>query len=291
MKLGSYRGIGVYIHWSFWLLVAVYLVSATARDGLWAGLIAVAFVLSVFVCVLLHEFGHALSAAAFGIKTQDITLLPIGGVARLVRLPEKPYQELIVALAGPAVNVVIAGLLGIPLVLGVLVQHTAPRLAIGGDFITQLLVVNLLLVGFNLLPAFPMDGGRVLRSLLAMRWGNLRATEIAARVGRWMALFFAVYGIIYGPIELLLIAVFILFAGTAELMGVRFRAMQQAGGAGSSGAFRGAVFQGGQWQQLWPDTQPEYGAYESHSAGAEQHGSVIDAVQVKHIDKPHSDKQ
>ncbi|MCA9133824.1 MAG: hypothetical protein KDA45_11745, partial [Planctomycetales bacterium] len=154
MKVGTFGGIGVYIHWTFWLLIAIYLISVTATSGLGAGLLAVAFVMCVFGCVVLHEFGHAGAAAAFGIPTADITLLPIGGVARLTRLPDKPYQELIVALAGPAVNVVIAGLL-LPLVwFGVELGGSAPAVGAGMDFLTQLLAANIVLVVFNMLPAF-----------------------------------------------------------------------------------------------------------------------------------------
>ncbi len=189
---------------------------------------AITFAL-VFACVLAHEFGHALTARAFGIPTHDITLLPIGGLARLARLPDKPVQELVIALAGPAVNVVIAG----ALLLLVPVQSIAelsqnPALILGGHLIENLLVANVVLVLFNMLPAFPMDGGRVLRSLLAMRTSHLRATEIAARVGRWMALLFIVAGLWWMHIELCLVGIFVLLAGTGELFDARRRAMPQA---------------------------------------------------------------
>ncbi|MEZ6138056.1 MAG: site-2 protease family protein [Pirellulaceae bacterium] len=223
MRIGTFGGIGVYIHWTFWLLIAMYLFSVSASAGLAAGLVAVAFVISVFGCVTLHEFGHAGAAAAFGIRTTDITLLPIGGVARLTRMPEKPYQELLIALAGPAVNVVIATLLLIPVLIGLNLGGSVPMLA-GQDFLVQLLAANIILVLFNLLPAFPMDGGRVLRSLIAMRTGHLRATEIAARVGRWMAAFFVIYGLWYSYWSLALVGGFIFFAGTAELLSARMQA-------------------------------------------------------------------
>ena len=146
MKVGTFGGIGVYIHWSFWLLIGVYLVSATSSAGLAAGLYAVAFVMSIFVCVVLHEFGHAAAAARFGIPTADITLLPIGGIARLARMPEKPIQELIIALAGPAVNVVIAVVLLVPIMFGVSIGGSAPAVGAGLDFLTQLLFANVILV-------------------------------------------------------------------------------------------------------------------------------------------------
>ena len=126
MKIGTFGGISVYIHWSFWILIAVYLISTSANAGLSAGLSAVAFIMCIFGCVVLHEFGHAGAAAAFGIPTNDITLLPIGGVARLQRIPDKPHQELIIALAGPAVNVVIAGGLFLLLAMGLSLGGPAP---------------------------------------------------------------------------------------------------------------------------------------------------------------------
>lgn len=230
MKLGRWGGINVYIHWTFWILIAFYLITVSQQSGPVAGIVAAAFVMSVFACVALHEFGHAGAAAYFGIRTLDITLLPIGGMARLERLPEKPYQELVVALAGPAVNFVIAaGLLPIVMLVAVSTPGSATEIFSLG-FAQQLLVANLILAVFNLLPAFPMDGGRVLRSLLAMRMGHLRATEVAARVGRWMALFLGVLGIFYSWM-LVLLAVFIFVAGTAELLAARVRAMGQGFGA------------------------------------------------------------
>lgn len=226
MRLGKWGGINVYIHWTFWILIAFYLISVSQQSGPVAGLVAAAFVMSVFACVALHEFGHAGAAAYFGIRTLDITLLPIGGMARLERLPEKPYQELVVALAGPAVNFVIAaGLLPFVMLAALPAADSATEMLRLG-FAEQLLVANLILAVFNLLPAFPMDGGRVLRSLLAMRMGHLRATEVAARVGRWMALFLGIMGLYYNWM-LVLLAVFIFVAGTAELLSARVRAMGQ----------------------------------------------------------------
>ncbi|MEO8269895.1 MAG: site-2 protease family protein, partial [Aureliella sp.] len=160
MRLGKWGGVNVYIHWTFWVLIAFYLVTVSLQSGPLAGVVVAAFVLSVFACVALHEFGHAGAAAYYGIRTVDITLLPIGGMARLERLPEKPYQELVIALAGPAVNFAIAAVLA-PLLLLVPMSLPGPALLNGElGFVGQLLFANLVLAIFNLLPAFPMDGGR-----------------------------------------------------------------------------------------------------------------------------------
>lgn len=295
MKIGSVGGIGVYIHWTFWLLIAVYLVSATTQAGLAAGLTAVLFVLSIFGCVLLHEFGHAGAAAVFGIPTHDITLLPFGGVARLARMPSKPYQELIIALAGPAVNVVIAIGLFFLLAIGVVIDDRVPLLA-GADLISQLLVVNIVLVLFNLLPAFPMDGGRVLRSLIAMRTNHLRATEIAARIGRWMAIGFGVYGIVQFNFGLLLVAGFVYFAGTMELLAARAQAAQVQAPPSSWGTYRATWPPQGQASQA---SQTAWSAYATRGPAAVDpfttpHAErpqprppagvdVVDAVQVRHL--------
>lgn len=275
MRIGKWGGIDVYIHWTFWLLIAYYLLSVTLQRGPVEGLLAVGFVLAVFVCVALHEFGHAGAAAYFGIHTLDITLLPIGGVARLKNLPEKPYQELIVALAGPAVNFVIASLLISLVIFGQLSLTSTPNSAEEISFLDQLLAANLILAIFNLLPAFPMDGGRVLRSLLAMRLEHLRATEIAARVGRWMSLLFLLLGLIYFQLGLILLALFIFVAGTAELFAARFRALGpgvQAGGYTHDGSF-------GTWQvRSWPSqTGP------SMHAEWPDHRDIIDATEVREL--------
>jgi Zn-dependent protease len=242
MKIARIRGIDVRIHWTFWILILFYLVSVSRSSGLPEGLIAVAFIMSVFVCVLLHEFGHAIAASWYGIRTKDITLLPIGGVARLERLPDRPIQEFVVALAGPAVNVVIAILLIIPVSLRMLSGTAAPIVELGAGFFAQLMAVNVILVLFNLLPAFPMDGGRVLRSLLAMRWGHLRATQIAARLGRWMAVGFGIWALLSGNMLLLLLAVFVFIAGTAELLQAKVRSLQMPPSDGFSEGNAGTAF-------------------------------------------------
>lgn len=189
---------------------------------------AVLFFVAVFGCVLLHEFGHALAARQFGIRTRDITLLPIGGVARLERIPDRPLQELWVALAGPVVNVGIAAFLVIWLsVTGGLFRGIDLDLT-EGSFASRLLTVNVVLVVFNMIPAFPMDGGRVLRALLAIRLDYARATQIAATLGQGFALVFAFFGLMGllgggGNPLLLFIALFVWIGASQESGAAQFR--------------------------------------------------------------------
>jgi len=222
-KIGEFAGIGVYIHATFWLLILFILYTHWSQNhNLATALAGVVFVLAIFACVVLHEFGHALTARKFGIQTRDITLLPIGGLARLERMPEDPRQELWVAAAGPAVNVVIAAVL-----YGMLAAAGAhPDLEnlqwVGGNFLNKLMVVNVWLVAFNLLPAFPMDGGRVLRALLATRIEYTRATQIAARVGQMMAFLFGFIGLFTNPF-LVFIALFVWMGAEQEAAMVQMR--------------------------------------------------------------------
>jgi len=215
-KLGEFRGIGVYMHATFLILIAFVVFSHwNAGHSVGKTLEGVGFILALFGCVVLHEFGHALMAARYGIKTRDITLLPIGGLARLERMPDEPLQELWVALAGPAMNVVIAtGLfawLHFSATLAPLEQLTVTT----GPFLERLLVVNVILVVFNMLPAFPMDGGRVLRALLATRLEYTQATQIAASIGQAMALLFGFLGFFFNPF-LLFIALFVWIGAAQE---------------------------------------------------------------------------
>ncbi len=205
-------GIQLRIHVTFLLLIAWLAFGYYAEGGSAVAANRVIFVLLLFLCVVLHEFGHALAAKSFGINTPDITLLPIGGVARLERMPEEPAQELVIAVAGPAVNVVIA--LGLFVAGG---SHALlnPAAVESEGLIPQLLTINILLLLFNLLPAFPMDGGRVLRALLATRFSYARATQIAATVGQGFAFVFGFIGLIWNPF-LIFIALFVYIGASQE---------------------------------------------------------------------------
>jgi len=215
-QLARIAGIDVRVHATFFLLLAWFGYVYYAEGGYGAMVIGLSFIILLFVCVVLHEFGHALAARAYGINTPDITLLPIGGIARLERMPDKPWQELVVALAGPAVNVVIA--MGLYIVLGRFFgMGDLQEMAEGrGNLLAKLLAINVVLVVFNMLPAFPMDGGRVLRSLLAMRLKHARATQIAAFVGQGVAVLFGLLALFGGNPFLLFIAVFVFFGARAE---------------------------------------------------------------------------
>jgi Zn-dependent protease/predicted transcriptional regulator len=215
-KIGRVAGIDVYIHATFLLLVIFFGFSYWQQTGTLAGTLeGIAFLLVLFLTVVLHEFGHALTARRYGIKTRDITLLPIGGVARLERMPEKPLQELWVALAGPAVNLVIAAVLFVFLLLSKTYVPWNSMSLTGGPFVERLLGINLSLALFNLLPAFPMDGGRVLRGLLGLRLNYVRATQIAATVGQGMALLFGIIGLFSNPF-LVFIALFVWIGAQQE---------------------------------------------------------------------------
>jgi Zn-dependent protease len=222
-RIGEVAGIGVYIHATFLLLILFILIlDWTQAHSLMIALAGVGFVLAVFLCVVLHEFGHALTARQYGIRTRDITLLPIGGLARLERMPDDPRQELAVALAGPAVNVLIAALLYVVVVLRGVEPRVDAFQLVGGDFLNNLLSVNVVLGAFNLLPAFPMDGGRVLRALLATRLEYTRATQIAARIGQGMAFLFGLVGLFSNPF-LLFIALFVWMGAEQEASMVQMR--------------------------------------------------------------------
>lgn len=216
-KLGHIAGIGVFLHWTFLLLIAWIFISYLAQgESVLAALVGVGFILALFGCILLHELGHALTARRYGVSTKDIILLPIGGVARLQKMPEQPLHELAVAAAGPAVNVVIAALLAVALyfVVGP-EQMLVGGLAEGSNFFQNLMWVNVVLVVFNLIPAFPMDGGRMLRAVLAMQMPYERATNIAASVGQALAILFAIVGLFLNPF-LLFIALFVYLGATGE---------------------------------------------------------------------------
>jgi Zn-dependent protease/CBS domain-containing protein len=216
IKIGKLLGIDVYLHFTFLLLLAFLgYVYWRSTQNVEATLQGVASIIALFGCVVLHELGHALMARRYGIKTRDITLLPIGGIARLEQMPEKPMQEFWVALAGPAVNVVIAAVLFVGLAATGGFSPVEAISVTSGSFWQRLMMLNLFLVAFNLLPAFPMDGGRVLRALLATRLGRRRATAIAANVGQGMAILFGIVGFLYNPF-LIFIAIFVYLGAQAE---------------------------------------------------------------------------
>jgi len=216
-------GIQLRIHITFLLLIGWLAIGYYAEGGSAAAAGRILFILLLFACVVLHEFGHALAAKAFGINTPDITLLPIGGVARLERMPEEPTQELIIAAAGPAVNVVIA--LGLWLVIG-WSPAADPAVFEGSNLLMKLMQINVWLVLFNLLPAFPMDGGRILRALLATRMSYARATQAAATVGQGFAFIFGFLGLFFNPM-LIFIALFVYIGASQEAALAQMRAVSR----------------------------------------------------------------
>jgi Zn-dependent protease/predicted transcriptional regulator len=217
IKVARVSGIEVKIHVTFILLLVWLAVVYYRVGGMAAAVDGVLFFCLVFLCVVLHEFGHAIAAKRYGIRTPDITLLPIGGVARLERMPDKPGQEVVVALAGPAVNVVISGLLSIftALLAGGL-PDVNPFQQPGQNLVGRLIGVNMMLVVFNMIPAFPMDGGRVLRALLAMRMSYGRATHVAATVGQGFAFFIGFAGLLGGNLLFIVLGIFIYMGAAGE---------------------------------------------------------------------------
>ena len=216
MRMGSLAGIPVYVHATFLiLLIWIALSYWRSEQSLGAVVHGVVFILALFGCVVLHELGHALTARRFGIRTRDITLLPIGGVASLEKMPDDPKEEILVALAGPAVNIVIAAALWLWLSLQGAMPAEGVTALLQGSMLQQLLALNLFLALFNLLPAFPMDGGRVLRAVLALRMDHLKATRSAAAIGQAFALWLGLVGMLYNPF-LLFIALFVWIGAMAE---------------------------------------------------------------------------
>jgi len=227
IPLGRVLGTEIRLHLTFLLLLAWIAVAHGSQGGIPAAISGLVFIILLFGCVVLHEFGHVLAARRYGISTPDITLLPIGGVARLERIPENPSEELVVALAGPAVNVAIALLL--LLVLGGV--PSAEALAnpenMRHPMLARLFWVNVTLVVFNLIPAFPMDGGRVLRALLGYRLGHRRSTEVAAQIGQALAFGLGFLGLINGAPLLVFVALFVWLGAGAESQAVRMRDMSR----------------------------------------------------------------
>ena len=223
ITIGRVAGTEVKVHLTFFILVAFWAMQGYQQGGNAGAWLAALFLLALFACVLLHEFGHILMARHFGVRTPDVILLPIGGVARLERIPDEPKQELLIALAGPAVT------LAIVVILYILVALSGHAPALGGlepgTFgLETLMRVNLYLLLFNLFPAFPMDGGRVLRALLASRLGLVAGTRIAARLGQASAVVAGLYGLTAGLPMLLLISLFVFLGAGVEAAAVETRA-------------------------------------------------------------------
>lgn len=225
LSLGRIAGIQVFVHWTFLILIG-YIVYANLKQGmgtvdiLWS----ILFILTLFACVTLHELGHALAARRYHIKTSNITLLPIGGVAQLESMPEKPKEELVVALAGPMVNIIIGGLLYPILHLsGGLDDLDVSRFS-HHNFLPSLMVVNIWLAVFNMIPAFPMDGGRVLRALLSFKFERHVATRIAASIGQLLAIGFVFVGFFSNPF-LIFIGVFIFLGAQGEAQYAQARSL------------------------------------------------------------------
>ena len=222
-RIAVVAGIPINVHGTFAVLIIFLLISGLAEGrGLAAAVSSVVFILAIFVTIILHELGHALTARRFGIRTRDITLLPIGGLARLERMPDVPRQELWVALAGPAVNLAIA-----VVAYGAYLAATgvAPELELdpaSTGVVGRFAAINVTLAVFNMVPAFPMDGGRALRALLAERVDYARATEIAASIGQGLALVFGLIGLFTNPL-LVFIALFVWMGASAEATAIGMR--------------------------------------------------------------------
>ncbi len=261
--LGKLLGIKVYIHWTFWIL-AIYVGLSNIGLGIGAATSAIGFVFAIFGCVFLHEMGHALAGKWFRIPTLDITLYPIGGVARMADFTRSPFAELIVALAGPAVNMVIAAIL----VVGLSIQASFEQVSALGLVALgpweQLLIANIMLAVFNMLPAFPMDGGRVLRSLLAMWLPYSQATKYAARVGQFMAAIMLLMSIYLLSLPLFIIASMVFLTCTGELLKDRIANVSIQMGRNAS---------------TFTPADKTASSFESKSASVD----TIDAVEVREI--------
>ena len=227
ISLRKLFGIPITIHWTFWILIVWIVVNGVMKGQSSSQLLwYVLFVMAIFVCVGLHELGHALAAKRYGIKTHSITFLPIGGVARLMKIPDKPKQELIITIAGPMVNIIIALVLGIVLLLTKRIPFSAENLDLitsinASNFLFMLFLINIMLFIFNMIPAFPMDGGRIFRALLSFVFPRLKATSLAVRVGQGFAIVFVLLGLLYNPF-LIVIAIFITLGAQTELQDVKF---------------------------------------------------------------------
>lgn len=218
-KILTWKGVGLYMHWTFFLLVGYIILSSaafghTAESLIWSLFFLAAF----FICITLHEFGHAFVASRFGIHATQIVLLPIGGVANMEKFPENPKQELAISIAGPLTNVLIAALIWLLLPAGLIqpVVTGEPQIIGMINLLHNLMIINIWLAIFNMIPAFPMDGGRVIRALLAFRLNYVRATKIASIIGKFIATLFIFLGILVMNPFLPLIGLFIIFSANTE---------------------------------------------------------------------------
>ncbi|HID52307.1 MAG TPA: CBS domain-containing protein [Anaerolineae bacterium] len=232
-KLMSTRGIDLRIHITFPLILiwAAFQYGTAAGDATTGAVFGVVVILLLFVLVTLHELGHSFAAQYYGVPVKQIVLLPIGGLAQMAQIPENPKQEFVISTAGPAVNVVMAVLMG-AMILVFNIPLTAPFTGISLTFaviFSYIFYYNIMLALFNLLPAFPMDGGRIFRSLLAMKLNYVTATLIAGNVGRFIAVSMGIYGLLNGGIFLMLIALFIFSGASQEMMMVRFQQRKRRG--------------------------------------------------------------
>ena len=224
ISMGRVYGIPIRMHLTFLLLLAWIAWLGWSVEGLHSSLWALALIVCLFACVVLHELGHSFMAIRFGAHVRSVTLLPMGGVASMRSIPEKPYQELLVSLAGPSVNVVIA-LVVMALRGGYHSWSKQPMFPMNvGELLDALINANLVLAVFNLIPAFPMDGGRVLRSVLALFLPYARATTMAATLGQILAIGFVLVGLAKNPF-LMVIGIFIFFGAETEERTVRVKSM------------------------------------------------------------------
>ena len=269
IRIGSVSGIGIYLHWTFQLLIiGVFAFYYFYDDG---GLTAAAFgsvaILAIFACVLLHEIGHALTAKRFNVPTRHITIYPIGGIARLERIPANPMKEFWIAIMGPAVNVAIAAVLAAVVLIFGLSFAPSTLLDPAENPIATLMWINIALVVFNMLPAFPMDGGRVLRALLAMNRDYADATQTAASIGQGMAILFGLFGILILNPVLLFIALFVYIGAQQESQQAMFRALSEGVPVRQAMMTR--------FQTLHPDTTLDE-AVDQLLAGSEHDFPVVD---------------
>lgn len=227
LRLGRVRGIELFVHWTFLVVVGWIAISSIfAGQTLLTAMLGVGFLLSIFACVVLHEFGHAFMAERYGIRTVDITLLPIGGIARLERLPDDPQEELKIALAGPAVNVAIAAVLLVSSNLFRALAPSAAAVAVSVHLLSDLMWINIGLAAFNMLPAFPLDGGRALRSFLALHLDRVEATQFATVLGKAFAILIGLVGL-FSNWWLLFVAFYVYFGADHEARQVEMRVAQR----------------------------------------------------------------